>query len=67
MDGNNIPIGTIQRLLGLENRKTMKIHLHSLNEMERDAMAVFERARKKSHINPHTAASKRKRANRCSG
>jgi len=49
MDGNNQPIGVIQRILGHKNRKTMKIYLLSIGEMERDSIAVFEHARKKSH------------------
>ena len=54
MDGNNVPIGVIQRILGHENRKTTEIYLHSIGEMERDAIVVFERARKKSHTDSHT-------------
>jgi len=49
MDGNNVSIGVIQRILGNENRKRMRIYLHSIGEMERDSIAVFEHARKKSH------------------
>ena len=44
MDGNNVPIGAIQRILGHENRRTTEIYLHSIGDQERDAMAVFEQA-----------------------
>jgi hypothetical protein len=54
MDQQNVPIGAIQRILGHENRRTTEIYLHSIGEMERDAMAVYERARKKSHTISHT-------------
>jgi len=54
MDGNNVPIGAIQRILGHENRKTTEIYLHSIGDLERQAMATFERAREKSHTVSHT-------------
>ena len=54
MDGNNVPIGAIQRILGHENRKTTEIYLHSIGDLERDAMNVFEHAREKSHTDSHT-------------
>ena len=44
MDGINIPIGAIQRILGHENRKTTEIYIHSLDNIEREAMAAFELA-----------------------
>jgi integrase len=53
MDGNNVPIGAIQRILGHENRTTTEIYLHSIGDMERDAMNAFERAREKSHTDSH--------------
>ena len=43
MEKNNVPIGSIQRILGHENRKTTEIYLHNIGEMERQAMAVYER------------------------
>ena len=54
MDGNNVPLGAIQRILGHENRKTTEIYLHSIGDMEREAIDTFERARKKSHTDSHT-------------
>ena len=56
MDGNNVPLGAIQKILGHENRKTTEIYLHNIGEMERQAMAVYEyeKARKKWHTNSHT-------------
>ena len=54
MDEQNVPIGAIQRILGHENRRTTEIYLHSIGDMERDAMAVYERAREKSHTISHT-------------
>ncbi|MBL7212035.1 MAG: tyrosine-type recombinase/integrase [Desulfobacteraceae bacterium] len=54
MDGNNVPIGAIQRILGHENRRATEIYLHSIGELERNAIAVYEKARQNSHINSHT-------------
>jgi len=54
MDSKNVPIGAIQRILGHENRTTTEIYLHSIGDLERDAMSVFEQARKKSHTKSHT-------------
>jgi integrase len=54
MDNNNVPIGAIQRILGHENRTTTEIYLHSIGQAEREAIAVFERASKKSHTESHT-------------
>jgi len=42
LDKNNINIGTIQRILGHENRTTTEIYLHSIGEAEREAMRVYE-------------------------
>lgn len=55
MDQSNVPIGTIQRILGHENRATTEIYLHSIGQAEREAMVLFEKARaKKSHTDSHT-------------
>lgn len=49
MDSINTPIGTIQKILGHENRKTTEIYLHSFNETEKQAIRDYEAAREKSH------------------
>lgn len=48
METDNVPIGSIQRILGHENRTTTEIYLHSLGESDRQAMEVFERVTGKS-------------------
>jgi integrase len=59
LDRANVPIGSIQRLLGHENRTTTEIYLHSIGEAEREAMDIYERAcqetpLEKSHAQIHT-------------
>ena len=44
MERANVPIGSIQRILGHENRSTTEIYLHSMGNAEREAMDMFERA-----------------------
>ena len=61
MDGNNVPIGAIQRILGHENRKTTKIYLHSIDDLEREAINASEQTKKKSHTKSHTDGSQTKR------
>lgn len=58
MDVSNVPIGAIQRILGHENRTTTEIYLHSIGEMEKVAMTVYEQARQKSHTDSHTEAKR---------
>ena len=57
LDQERVPVGTIQKILGHENRITTEIYLHSMGEAEKAAMRVFEAASdgfgKKSHPNPH--------------
>ena len=42
LDDLGVPIGTIQRILGHENRKTTEGYLHSIGEAERKAMHTLE-------------------------
>ena len=44
LDRTNVPIGSIQRILGHENRTTTEIYLHSIGRAEREAMEIFEHA-----------------------
>ena len=57
MEKNNVPIGSIQRILGHSSRRTTEIYLHSVGEAEREAIAALERATnsEKSHTDSHTA------------
>ena len=54
LDRGNVNIGSIQRILGHENRSTTEIYLHSIGEAEREAMRVFEEVSENSHTNSHT-------------
>ena len=54
MDSNNIPIGSIQRILGHENRTTTEIYLHSIGDSEILAIQGYERAMQNSHTDSHT-------------
>ena len=54
MDAMNVPIGAIQRILGHENRTTTEIYLHSISDIERRAMIVFENSSENPHRNSHS-------------
>jgi integrase len=58
LESANVNIGTIQRLLGHENRTTTEIYLHSIGSTERDAMKTFEAVTEKPHPKSHTSGSK---------
>lgn len=54
MDASNVPLGSIQKILGHENRSTTEIYLHSIGDSERVAISVYVRARRNSHTESHT-------------
>jgi len=53
LESSNVPIGTIQRILGHENRTTTEIYLHSIGDAERLAMGIYEQARQQPHMDSH--------------
>ncbi|WP_245619988.1 tyrosine-type recombinase/integrase [Desulfobacter vibrioformis] len=42
LDNANIPIGSIQRFLGHENRQTTEIYLHSIGNSEKEMIGVLD-------------------------
>ena len=55
LDSAKVPIGSIQRILGHENRATTEIYLHSVGEGERHAMDILDDGFKTfSHMDSHT-------------
>jgi len=59
MDSLNVPIGSIQKILGHEHRTTTEIYLHSISEAEHEAIDLFERATQKSHTKSHTSEERK--------
>ncbi len=53
LDNMNVPLGTIQKILGHENRTTTEIYLHSIGGSEMEAMSIFEAATQNSHTDSH--------------
>ena len=58
LDRANVNIGSIQRILGHENRTTTEIYLHSIGEAEREAMRIFDQVSNDSHTVSHTETKK---------
>jgi integrase len=58
LDRANVNIGSIQRILGHENRSTTEIYLHSIGEAEREAMKIFDEIDQDSHTDSHTETKK---------
>jgi len=55
LEQENVPIGSIQRILGHEHRSTTELYLHSIGESEREAMDVLNaRFESFSHTDSHT-------------
>lgn len=55
LDHDNVPIGTVQRILGHESRLTTEIYLHSIGDSERHAVDCLDRGFAKfSHTDSHT-------------
>ena len=48
MDSVNIPISSIQNILGHENRKTTEIYIHSSVSENKSVMEIYEKARSQS-------------------
>jgi integrase len=58
MDNQKVPIGSIQKILGHENRTTTEIYLHSIGDSEQEAISAYEQATKNPHPNSHTVQEK---------
>ena len=59
LDRANVPIGSIQRILGHENRSTTEIYLHSIDSVDRVAMEVLNAEMENfSHTDSHTKKRK---------
>ncbi|MFW6147154.1 MAG: tyrosine-type recombinase/integrase [Thermodesulfobacteriota bacterium] len=59
LDNGKASIGSIQRILGHENRTTTEIYLHSIGESEREAMKILDRKITEfSHTDSHTEKRK---------
>ncbi len=57
MDEMDVPLSSIQRILGHGDRRSTEIYLEQMREVQREAIDVFEQAsrtfQKSSHENPH--------------
>jgi len=55
LDQAKVPIGSIQRILGHENRTTTEIYLHSIGDSERRAVDMLgDQFEDFSHTKSHT-------------
>ena len=60
LDNANVNIGSVQRLLGHENRRTTELYLHSLKGGEREEMRIYEEVIRNSHTDSHMDENKTK-------
>ncbi|WP_319574515.1 hypothetical protein [uncultured Desulfobacter sp.] len=58
MDHDKVPIGTVQRILGHENRVTTEIYLHSIGDGERAAVERLEKVKGLSNFLTQTLTQK---------
>jgi len=59
LDHGNVPIGSIQRILGHENRTRTEIYLYPIDEAQPDGMRVLDcEMVQKSHTDSHTETKK---------
>ena len=60
MENKNVNVGSIQRILGHENRTTTEIYLHNIGNAEKEAINTFEKAslNHDSHTDSHTKQKK---------
>jgi hypothetical protein len=59
MNNSGVNTGSIQRILGHENRTTNEIYLHSMRESERKAMDIFKLANQSFEEESHTFYNKK--------
>ena len=62
MDQAEVPLASVQRILGHENRTTAEIYLQRLGDSEREAMTVLEQVTENPHTGSHTRPRKKTRA-----
>jgi len=59
LDQANVPIDSIQKILGHKNRTTTEIYLHTIGNAEKDAMVMLDlQFEQESHTDSHTEAKK---------
>ena len=61
MDQAKVPLASIQRILGHENRTTTEIYLQRSGDSEREAITVFEQVTENPHTDSHTRPRKKTR------